>query len=1007
MGKRKTNKSSDKTGEKKKRGRPPKRYKTGDKKGKKKTNKDIFGGIKYPPENKNIESNEIAKTQIYEHRKRNNKNKKVDIKNSNESETAFIKASDSKNKIILNKNKIIIDDEENQENEAGNNVIKEEEIIEDEVDIIEEDEEENNRRSKKSNKNAKKREKNNQNNIKIDEKNDNSALKDNNSNQNNNNSNEKNLNSSKHCKKYNNNNKPNNNTNNNLDKNNNNSNQNINNSNINNNNSHQNINNSSKNNNNSNQNNKENNNDNVKAEKSEKDSVNGDIEMKNNVNNGKDKNVNDNNNYQNDENNNINNISSGGDESENNDREILSIQELDDILNPDEKLISRIQLIQYVPVKDDEIEPWINKYYLNGNIQDTEDKLSREQIKFVKWKDYTYEDYTNEDKELFAMIDRTNYIKRSNTNGYILNPDFEYEYKVIKNYIEFFRELYPETYTSDKYLKMDFKLTKVKNTKCFDPDIHIKIKKRKPELDDIVLDNEEDYDREDIKDKKKFNKNYNNSKSNNKKSNKKSDKSNQTLKKSKQKIQNNKQNKSKAKSKSKKKPIKKDSNSDEEDALSDENNDDSEHNNEDDDNTVLDENEFHTLKEIFKSKSFNQSHRINYYNAYRLYCSRILDIIFLKTCWKDFFYRGKTFREELPMICLPCMQIYSVNGFSKHLKHCHDRNLKPLSSLMKRHTKTFVDENKNQYKKKKNHNYGNIIKYWLEDEIKSKGGDGASNMSDFKNDDDVKSIMSYNNNNLFKSSININNIINNPFKNDKINNLSKSTFNNLGQNYNNSKQNILKSGHFQRKNRFIKANINNNNVNSDSQSIGSGGMENNYIHRKFKISDFDVPLGTLKYKQTDVEDNIYLFVLQELFTKAFVFNDVKGLLERVENSEKAIIKSNKLNNKYDEFMNIIEKQTLDEIIELLKFHLGYSQKPLAKIIYARTLLKIREWKRDLCSHKEIDNNLNEEKEYDEELKKIINENDVILKQSEKDNKDDNEKKISPERNDNNNDNISS
>ena len=658
------------------------------------------------------------KKSITKYFKLNNKKNPIINNIDNEDKNAFIKASESKNKIILDKNKIILDEDENEVN-----IVDEESV------------EEKNLSGKKSNKNNN----NNEKPIKTGKKKDNSVLNNNNSDQNIINSNDNNINSAQNKSKNNDKNKHPKNTNIKADKNNDNSNQNsdksdknndknippkITNNNVDKNNdiSNQNSNKSDKNNNNNNQNSKKNEKEFEENDASENESVNGDIEMLNNVNNSKDNNINDNNNIQNDENNNSKNISLGGEESEYKDDEITCIQDLDDILNPDEKVKDKIQLIQYIPLKDDEIESWIKKYYLNGKIQDTKDKLSRDQIKFIKWKNYTFENYTKEDRELFALIDRKNYIKRNNTDGYVLNANFEYEYRVIKNYCEFFKELYPDTYESDKYLKMDYKLKKVEDTKSFDPDEHIQIKKRRPQLDDIIFDNDEDYDREDIKDNKNNNKKNNNSKSTNKKSNKNSDKSKQTFKKSTQKNQKNKQNKSKAKSKSKKKPIKKNSSSDEEDELSDENINNSNENSEDDDNNDIDENEFHTLKEIFKSKCFNQPHRINYYNTYRLYCSRILDIIFLKTCWKDFFYMGNTFRKELPMICLPCMQIYSVNGFSKHIKHCHDRYLKPLHATMKMHTKTFVDEKKNQLVKRKNHNYGSRLKEWFADEIKSKGG---------------------------------------------------------------------------------------------------------------------------------------------------------------------------------------------------------------------------------------------------------------------------------------------
>lgn len=285
--------------------------------------------------------------------------------------------------------------------------------------------------------------------------------------------------------------------------------------------------------------------------------------------------------------------------------------------------------------------------------------------------------------------------------------------------------------------------------------------------------------------------------------------------------------------------------------------------------------------------------------------------------------------------------------------------------------------------------------------------DPGSIVSDFKNEDDAKSNISINNNNLFKSSININNNINNPFQNDKINNLSKKTFNNFDQNYNNSKQSNLKSGHFQRKNRFIKSNIiNNNNAISDSQSIASG-LEINYMQRQYKVDPYDTTIGSLKYKQTDIDDNLYLYVMKEIFCKTFAYNEIKKLIDRVDELEKYIIKTNSENDKYDQFIKTIQRKTLGECIDILNFHLGYAQNALPKIIYSIALLKVREWNKDFCVKNEIEYDLEVEKAEQDKLKTIINENEVILKERVNNNNDDIEKKIIPDSDINNNVNNSS
>ena len=397
--------------------------------------------------------------------------------------------------------------------------------------------------------------------------------------------------------------------------------------------------------------------------------------------------------------------------------EIKSLQEIDDILNPDDRLKHIIKKEPYWSLEKDKLKQQIKDFYMSGDTY----KLERPQIHFYIWRNYNSDDYDEEDIELFRKIDESNYVKKKRGGKFVPNDEYKYELMVIKNYKKFFMDLYKNV--PDPNHQLDKFATKIKigyEMEKFNPDDMILINKN------LIIESQQishrDLDAEDYIKKKKLedskkNKNKkekNDSKTNN--NNKNNNKKGQKNSKSKSRKKNTKKSKAKKvdqqkikvtqKNKKVVQPIieEEDGNENSDSYKEDKNEDEAEDKNED-------EPEWQYVWQIFDKYMFSTQHRCNIYNTYRLYTSRTLDYIFYKTGWTFLYRIKKRWRKEFLHICLPCMAAVTGTHMKDHIKQYHNQNLPNLDTNMRPYAYVKLLDN-NKYRKTDNSTYEDKFKTW-------------------------------------------------------------------------------------------------------------------------------------------------------------------------------------------------------------------------------------------------------------------------------------------------------
>ena len=581
------------------------------------------------------------------------------------------------------------------------------------------------------------------------------------------------------------------------------------------------------------------------------------------------------------------------------DNEIRCIQDIDDKLNPNIELININKKQRYYPVKKEELIKFIKDNYMNGKKQ-----VHRDYIKIIKWVNYKLTDYDNDDIELFKKIDEKNYFKINEEEELSLNEKFEYEFMIIKNYKIYFKELYPEDEENKNnkiYKKIVMKLSEVSETKDFDPDKHIYLylkseefttynniknnKKKNTENEELLELSDEDSDedsRMDIEDDEINNKSY----KKNKNSDEKNDKSNK---------KNNKYNKNNRKSLDKKdkaeekkdKSYKKNKKRDEKNDITDnKNKKNKDKNNKDNKKGYA----YFTLGEIYKINGFNKSRRLNIYNAYRTYTSRIFDIILYKTGWRKIYESSGIVKKELPMICLGCLLFYAPDGFRKHILDYHNMNLEPLSTSMRQFVYSQYNKEGELVNRIKNENYNKVYKEWENNNINSK-----DNNSYKLNDSN------YEKEYLSQNDINEYNIFNrNNIKSDKDNNYY-SQYNKIY-----TQNNV---NHFKNKNRIYY----DKDYNIDKFCIN-----------KFKKVENKIKIGENYYDFNLLYDNIYIYFLDEILNLRYITKEVISTYDVICIREKLdffikqyikfkeIVNISTITNAIDHLESIIENQNLNK-----------------------------------------------------------------------------------------------
>ena len=567
------------------------------------------------------------------------------------------------------------------------------------------------------------------------------------------------------------------------------------------------------------------------------------------------------------------------------DNEISCIQDIDDLVNPNPDLIYTPNNERYYPNKKDDLKLFIKNNYLNGNII-----LQRKNINITKWVNYDLDDYDDDDIQLFRKIDKKNYIYRTTKNKTYLNNNYNYEFMIIKNYKKFFEELYND-YNNDKeilykYPKIISKITSTENINP-DKDIYIKIdinnlnKNDNNEIeensDNMDIESNMDIDSEDNIDNKKL---Y--------KKNIISYKKNKIYKK--KNIVNIKNNSDKIKDNIDKKKVnfnkKKDNIDKKKDNIDKEYNE----NNIISDNIInedkikeekkLNKEGYYNIDNIYNNNGFNQQHRINIYNTFKIYTSRILDIIFYKTGWNNLFVKGKKLRKEIPMICLPCMKFYVPNTFRKHIIEFHNKDIEKLYRTMKKYAYTKYNKKGEILNRTKNVHYIDVYRKWKINEIKNREKNKI-------NEDENKVLLTYD-------------IKENNISNKKNNNSDK-------DNNKDNEDNIMNL--FKKKNMIKYENIND--------------LERIFLSKK-KRADSILKLGNDFYDYRLKDDNIYFELIYEIFYNNYNVNQIIKLYKYIEEKEN----KNNFINQYNNFIENIKISTLSDSIKVLRLMCVYEKEDI-------------------------------------------------------------------------------
>jgi hypothetical protein len=242
------------------------------------------------------------------------------------------------------------------------------------------------------------------------------------------------------------------------------------------------------------------------------------------------------------------------------------------------------------------------------------------------------------------------------------------------------------------------------------------------------------------------------------------------------------------------------------------------------------EGEYDCLNRIFELGFSGSVHRTNIYNTYKLYTSRLLDIILLKTGWKNLYIRSNKLRNEVPMICLGCLTLWAPDYFRKHVIRMHRRNILALPTNM-RSTITKKVDKQNKLTTIINKNYNNIILEW---NYKKSFLDDISKKSLFSAFSDI-----------FPKCKNEDIIENEHFKNR--NEYVKKR----------NEQVMEQNDHFN----VIKENLN------ERDELEASGLDKKILNslKKKNINSRKVKLGGVLYPHVYIEDNIYFHFLYSIY----------------------------------------------------------------------------------------------------------------------------------------------
>ena len=343
------------------------------------------------------------------------------------------------------------------------------------------------------------------------------------------------------------------------------------------------------------------------------------------------------------------------------------IQDLDNIYLPKElrQIIGQRHKKNIIDFPDtvEKRREFIKINYMNGDKY----KLERKQLNLIRWKNYLHEDFDESDLELLKNIDPVNYIIEDDKKNEKINEFFLAEARIIKNYKFYFEKLYKNEEFLDKII------TEVNVIENFNPDEHIKIKRNKiiKEINTKTDKSENETDKAKNKKGKK---------------NTKTDKSeNET---------------DKSKNKKGKKTAKTDKSENENDQSENEN---------DQSNNNNTKEEYLKLSEFIETSFCKDVHRNNVYYTYKLYTSRLFDMILLKTGVRFMYItkKGKK-RVEIPMCCIICLTLWAPINFRKHVLRYHNSEFEELPRNMRQTYKKDIKKGESTINIA-NNNYNNII----------------------------------------------------------------------------------------------------------------------------------------------------------------------------------------------------------------------------------------------------------------------------------------------------------